>query len=223
MLRYLSIRNLAVIETLEVTFSSGLNVITGETGAGKSIVVGAVGLLLGDRASSDLIRTGEEIAIVQAVFDHAGREWILRREITSQGRSRSFVDDALVTAGALRELGTVLVDLHGQHEHQALLDADRHLDLLDRYAGLDDRRERVRVAYDLWSGLRSELEGLRKVQRDKDARAEFLQFQVNEIDRVRVRPGEDEELVNSKRLLGNADRLKRLCDEAYGALYENDS
>ena len=94
MLRYLNIRNLAVIETLEVTFQPGLNVLTGETGAGKSIVVGAVGLLLGDRASADMIRTGEETAIVQAVFDIDGREVIVRREVTAPGRSRSFVDDA---------------------------------------------------------------------------------------------------------------------------------
>ena len=99
MLRYLNIRNLAVIESLEVSFQPGLNVITGETGAGKSIVVGAVGLLLGDRASSDIVRTGEETAVVQAVFDHDGREVIVRREVTAQGRSRSFVDGQLVTAG----------------------------------------------------------------------------------------------------------------------------
>ena len=223
MLRYLNIRNLAVIESLEVTLQAGLNVMTGETGAGKSIVVGAVGLLLGDRASADVVRTGEEIAIIQAVFDHDGREVIVRREVNSQGRSRSFVDGTLVTASALKELGATLVDLHGQHEHQALLDPDVHLDLLDSYAGLATERESVLQAFDAWSATRSELEHLRRVERDKEARAEFLRFQLSEIDRVKPVAGEDEDLETAKRLLANAEKLKRLCDETYARLYDDDS
>src|SRR5687768_13298019 len=122
MLRLLRIRNLAVIEAVEVEFEPGFNVLTGETGAGKSILVEAVGLLLGARASADLVRTGELQATVEAIFDEAGGgEVIVRREITSQGRSRSFVDGSLATAGALRELSQRLVELHGQHEHQSLL------------------------------------------------------------------------------------------------------
>ncbi|MCX6539441.1 MAG: DNA repair protein RecN [Acidobacteria bacterium] len=222
MLRYLNIRNLAVIESLEVTLQPGLNVMTGETGAGKSIVVGAVGLLLGDRASADVIRTGEEIAIIQAVFEHSGREVIVRREVNAQGRSRSFVDGVLVTASALKELGATLVDLHGQHEHQALLDPDVHLDLLDRYAGLASEREAVRQAFDEWTAAGTQLEQLRRVERDKEARAEFLRFQLSEIDRVKPVIGEDEELETSKRLLANAEKLKRLCDETYLRLYDDD-
>jgi DNA repair protein RecN (Recombination protein N) len=223
MLRYLNIRNLAVIESLEVTLQPGLNVMTGETGAGKSIVVGAVGLLLGDRASADIIRTGEEIAIIQAVFDHEGREIIVRREVNAQGRSRSFVDGALVTATALKELGATLVDLHGQHEHQALLDPDVHLDLLDSYAGLAGEREAVQRAFESWTAARDQLEHLRRVERDKEARAEFLRFQLSEIDRVKPVVGEDEGLEITKRLLANAEKLKRLCDEAYSRLYDDDS
>jgi len=223
MLRYLNIRNLAVIESLEVTLQPGLNVMTGETGAGKSIVVGAVGLLLGDRASADIIRTGEETAIIQAVFDHEGREIIVRREVNAQGRSRSFVDGALVTATALKELGATLVDLHGQHEHQALLDPDVHLDLLDSYAGLAGEREAVQRAFESWTAARDQLEHLRRVERDKEARAEFLRFQLSEIDRVKPVVGEDEGLEITKRLLANAEKLKRLCDEAYSRLYDDDS
>ncbi|MCX6544469.1 MAG: DNA repair protein RecN [Acidobacteria bacterium] len=223
MLRYLNIRNLAVIESLEVTLQPGLNVMTGETGAGKSIVVGAVGLLLGDRASADVIRTGEEIAIIQAVFDHEGRELIVRREINAQGRSRSFVDGVLVTASALKELGATLVDLHGQHEHQALLDPDVHLDLLDSYAGLSSERRSVQQAFDEWTEAHRQLEQLRRVERDKEARAEFLRFQLSEIDRVKPVAGEDEGLDATKRLLANAEKLKRLCDEVYGRLYDDDS
>lgn len=223
MLRYLNIRNLAVIESLEASFQPGLNVITGETGAGKSIVVGAVGLLLGDRASSDIVRTGEETAVVQAVFDVDGREVIVRREVTSQGRSRSFVDGQLVTAGSLKELGVRLVDLHGQHEHQALLNADVHLDLLDEFAGLESGRQQVAQAYTEWAGVRQALAEARGRERDRDARAEFLRFQQSEIDRVGPRAGEDEDLAAERVLLANAEKLRRLCDEAYARLYDDDT
>src|SRR6187455_1306790 len=122
MLRFLRIRNLAVIDAVEVEFDPGFNVLTGETGAGKSILVEAVGLLLGARASADLVRTGESQATIEAIFEDADRELIVRREITSQGRSRSFINGALATAAALRDLSARLVELHGQHEHQALLE-----------------------------------------------------------------------------------------------------
>src|SRR6188472_945469 len=123
MIRFLSVSHLAVIDRLELEFASGLNVLTGETGAGKSILVGAVGLLVGGRASAELVRTGEEAAAVEAVFDRPdGAEVLLRREISSSGRSRAFIDGTLATSGALRELSGILVDLHGQHEHQVLLD-----------------------------------------------------------------------------------------------------
>jgi len=223
MLRYLNIRNLAVIESLEVSFQPGLNVITGETGAGKSVVVGAIGLLLGDRASSDIVRTGEETAVVQAVFDLDGRERIVRREVTAQGRSRSFVDGHLVTAGSLKELGVQLVDLHGQHEHQALLNADVHLDLLDQFARLGRERQAVGDAYAAWAALAADLAAARARENDRDARAEFLRFQQSEIDRVAPRADEDEALASERVLLVNAEKLRRLCDEAYGRLYDDDS
>ena len=145
MLRFISIRNLAVIDRLEVEFEPGLNVLTGETGAGKSILVGAVGLLVGGRASADLVRTGEEQATVEAVFeDPAGAELMIRRDVSVQsGRSRAFLNGSLVTSAALRELAADLVDLHGQHEHQVLLDPASHLDLLDAFAGLTGEREGV--------------------------------------------------------------------------------
>src|SRR5687768_10371725 len=123
MLRYLSIRHLAVIDQLEVDFEPGLNILTGETGAGKSILVEAIDLLVGGRASADLVRTGEDLATIQAIFERPdGREIIVRRELSAQGRSRAFIDDALATSAALKDLGAALLDLHGQHEHQALLD-----------------------------------------------------------------------------------------------------
>ncbi|HEX5475669.1 MAG TPA: DNA repair protein RecN [Vicinamibacterales bacterium] len=223
MLRFLSIRHLAVIDRLELEFAPGLNVLSGETGAGKSILVGAVGLLVGGRASADLVRTGETQADVQAVFEAAdGRELIVRREVSAQGRSRAFVDGELVTGAALRELTSRLVDLHGQHEHQVLLDPATHLDLLDEYAGLGDARAAAADAFRAWQRVRDERQRLVMNEREKGARAEFVGFQLREIESVAPRPGEDEELTATRRVLANADRLQRLCDEAYGRLYEGD-
>jgi DNA repair protein RecN (Recombination protein N) len=223
MLRFLSIRHLAVIDRLELEFEPGLNVLTGETGAGKSILVGAVGLLVGGRASADLVRTGEESAAIEAIFDAPdGREVILRREISAQGRSRAFVDGALATSAALRELSAVLVDLHGQHEHQVLLDPAAHLDLLDEFARLEPLRQPVAEAFAAWLQARTERDRVRAAAREQATRAEFLAFQLAEIDRVAPRPGEDEELAASRLVLANADKLQRLCSEAYDALYEGE-
>ena len=160
MLRFLRIRNLAVIEAIEVEFDSGFNVLTGETGAGKSILVEAVSLLLGARASSDLVRTGEAQAAIEAIFEDADeRELIVRRASSSQGRSRSFIHGALATAAALRDLSARLVELHGQHEHQALLDPLTHLPLLDEYADLAGRAARraasiARATHQPWPARR---------------------------------------------------------------------
>src|SRR6478609_1581086 len=159
MLRYLRIRNLAVIDAVEVEFEPGFNVLTGETGAGKSILVEAVGLLLGGRASADLVRTGEAQATIEAIFESPDRaELIVRREISAQGRSRSFIDGALATAAALRDLSDRLVELHGQHEHQALLDPQTHLPLLDAFSGHDSLVDRVREAWIDVRGLREQLD-----------------------------------------------------------------
>ena len=224
MLRFLSIRNLAVIDRLELEFEPGLCVLTGETGAGKSILVGAVGLLAGGRASGDLVRTGEETAAVEAIFEKPdGAELIVRREIASQGgRSRAFVDGALTSSAALRELAGPLVDLHGQHEHQVLLDPRAHLDLLDEFGGLSAARPALAEAFASWQRLKSERERLLTGEREKAARIEFIAFQLQEIDRIAPRHGEDEELVVMRQVLANADKLQRLCGEAYTLLYEGD-
>src|SRR5688572_14739417 len=151
MLRYLKVRHLAVIEQVEVEFGPGLNVLTGETGAGKSILVSGIGLLVGGRASSDLIRTGEDLATVQALFDGPnGEDLILKREITSQGRSRAFINDDLVTTAALKEAGRALVGLHGQHEHQQLLDPASHLAVIDAFGGLAAARDEVGASWQAW-------------------------------------------------------------------------
>ena len=223
MLRFLSIEHLAVIDQLEVEFQPGLNVLTGETGAGKSILVEAVGLILGGRASGDLVRTGEDSATVQAVFEQPDRaEVIVRREVTAQGRSRAFLDGLLVTASTLRELSGRFVELHGQHEHQTLLDPESHLAVLDGYAKLDPARGTVEAAYLDLSTARDELARVRREQSEREARRDLLAFQAGEIERVAPRPGEDEALQATRQVLASAERLERLCGEAYSALYERD-
>ena len=224
MLRFLSVRHLAVIEHLEIEFEPGLNVLTGETGAGKSIVVEAIDLLVGGRASADLVRTGESFASVQAIFERPdGRETIVRREISSQGRSRAFIDDTLATTSALRDLGAGLLDLHGQHEHQALLDPAEHLDLLDAFAGLGERTAVVAARFDSWRTAVAARDRTRLDEREKRARVELATFELQEIDQVAPAEEEDERLANERMLLANADRLSRLSNEAYAALYEGEN
>jgi DNA repair protein RecN (Recombination protein N) len=223
MIRFLSIRHFAVIDALEIEFGPGLTVLTGETGAGKSILVEAVGLLIGGRASSDFVRTGEETAIIQAVFEAPeGQEHIVRREITAQGRSRAFIDDGLTTSAGLRETCSRWVELHGQHEHQRLLDPASHIDLLDDHANLAPLRSRVADGFAAYRDLASRLARLRSAERDSQARADLIAFQLAEIDRVGPQPGEDDELAAARTVLANADRLARLCGQSYMALYEGD-
>ena len=229
MLRFLRIEHLAVIDALEVEFEPGLNVLTGETGAGKSMLVEAVGLLMGGRASPDLIRTGESQATVQAVFETGGAalsqspgELIVRREITAQGRSRAFVNDALVTAAALKDHTDALVELHGQHEHQTLLDPESHLALLDNFAGFETARDQVAIAFREWRRLRTEFDAFHMDEREKAARLDLLTFQVAELERGALRPGEDEDLATTRRVLANAEKLQRLSAEAYAELYDSD-
>jgi DNA repair protein RecN (Recombination protein N) len=224
---------------VEVEFEPGFNVLTGETGAGKSILVEAVGLLLGARATADLVRTGEAQAAIEAIFEEAGpatshragpstglrasgSELIVRREITSQGRSRSFINGALATAAALRDLSARLVELHGQHEHQALLDPLTHLPLVDEYAELGSIASRVAEAWTDVRMLREQLERSRMDAREKAARLDLIEFQLGEIEKAAPKAGEDDELFATRQVLASAERVRQLCEESYAALYEND-
>ena len=222
MLRVLRIRNLAVIESVEVEFDPGFNVLTGETGAGKSILVEAVSLLLGARASADLVRTGEPQAIIEAELDDGGRTLTIRREVTNQGRSRSFVNGTVATASALRDLSQRLVELHGQHEHQALLDPLSHLPLLDSYAQLGELADRVASAWRTLRIAREQLDRARMDGRERAARLDLVGFQLGEIEKASVRAGEDDELATERQVLANAERVQRLCEESYATLYESD-
>lgn len=223
MIRFISIRNLAVIESLDLPLDEGFTVLTGETGAGKSVLVEGIGLLLGGRASADMVRTGAETATVQAIVATPhGRDVIVRREVSVEGRSRAFVDDALVTAATLKERMAAWVDLHGQHEHQTLQLPDTHLDLLDRVGGLASVRDEVAQAFAVWDAARRALATSTMDARERAARIELLSFQLDDIAKVQPLEGEDEQLSATRQVLANADRLQRLGQEAYQALYEDE-
>lgn len=221
MIRYLAIRNLAVIESVAVEFEPSFNILTGETGAGKSILVEAVGLLLGGRATQDLLRTGEDLATVEAIFEGTeGQEIVVRREITGQGRSRAFINGALATAAALKDLSNQLVELHGQHEHQQLLDPSQHLLVLDDWAQLDTLREQTGGAFARVQATRQQIDRLRMDDRERAARLELVEFQLGELQKAALQPGEDETLAADRQILRSAERVQRLCREGYAELYE---
>jgi DNA repair protein RecN (Recombination protein N) len=231
MLRFLRIKHLAVIDSVEVEFDPGLNVLTGETGAGKSILVEAVGLLLGGRASGDLVRTGEDAAAIEAIFENGGEELLVRREITAQGRSRAFINGTLATAGALKELSNRLIELHGQHEHQTLLDPSTHLGVLDTFGRLDALLIPTAAAFDALRASEDELARIRSAARDRESRLDLVTFQLAELDRAALKPlsagdagdgGEDIELTSLRTVLASAERVERLCTESYASLYERD-
>ncbi len=226
MLRFLKISHLAVIDAVEVEFEPGFNVLTGETGAGKSILVEAVGLLLGGRASGDLVRTGEEAASIEAIFESGGEELVVRREITAQGRSRAFVNGALATAGALKDLSARLIELHGQHEHHTLLDPATHVGVLDTFGRLDGAE--TAIAFDAMRTAVEEVARVRRAIADRETRQELVTFQLGELDRAGLKApavggaSEDAELASARQVLANAERVERLCAESYASLYESD-
>jgi DNA repair protein RecN (Recombination protein N) len=228
MLRFLRIKHLAVIDSVEVEFDPGLNVLTGETGAGKSILVEAVGLLLGGRASGDLVRTGEDAAAIEAIFEHGGEELLVRREITAQGRSRAFINGSLATAGALKDLSNRLIELHGQHEHQTLLDPSTHLGVIDTFGRLDALVAPTAAAFDAMRESQDELARIRGAARDRESRLDLIAFQLGELDRAGLKPiaagdaGEDVELASLRQVLASAERVERLCAESYASLYDSD-
>ena len=223
MIRFLGIHDLAIVDTLECEFEPGFNVLTGETGAGKSIIVGAIGLLVGERGSSGAVRTGADRAVVQAAFETtAGDETIVRREVAAAGRGRIFIDDTLALATTLRKLGRRLLDIHGQHAHQALLDPRTHLALLDAYGGDEAGVGTVADRYEVWRAARAHLVEAERGAREQAARAEALAFALAEIERISPEAGEDERLRIERTRLANAERLEALAGGAYGRLYERD-
>jgi DNA repair protein RecN (Recombination protein N) len=240
MLIELRIENFAVIERLAVSLEPGLNVLSGETGAGKSIIVGALSLLLGERASADAVRAGAARAVVEGVFDVSGTTdiltsleehgvatedglLILRREVAAEGRNRAWVNGASATAALVGALGGRLVDLHGQHEHQALLRLDAQRDILDAYAGLTDTIDDLAAAHARLAAARRRLDDLERQRRELEQRADFLRFQLEEIDRAAVDPDEDGRLEDEVRRLSHAEDLARISEALHQGLYEGDT
>jgi DNA repair protein RecN (Recombination protein N) len=235
MLRELRVRDLAVIENVAVPFQAGLNVLTGETGAGKSILIDAVLLLRGARAQADVIRSEAESALVEGVFavdpgsaaaevlNHSGlstenQEIVVRRELTRAGRHRAFVNDSPVTVALLERLGDHLVEVHGQHEHQRLSEPARQLEILDRFAGAEGVGSRVATLYAKHRAACDELEHVRAAERDRAQREDLLRFQVSELEAARLRPGEEAELRAERRRLQYAERLLAGLGEAEAQL-----
>ena len=227
MLTELRIRNFAIIESLTLPLARGFNVLSGETGAGKSIIVGALGLLLGERASTDLIRTGADRATVEGVFDVADRPEIavlldergidaeesfvvLKREIVGAGRARAWVNGTTVSAAILAEVGRLLVNLHGQHEAQTLLDPDAQRRILDAFAGATESASAVRDAYDTLAHVRREIADLRRRRAEAEKRADYLRHVVQEIETAKLTDGEDARLEDEARRLENAEELREL-------------
>jgi DNA repair protein RecN (Recombination protein N) len=241
MLAFLKVKNVTLIDEIEVEFGPGLNLLTGETGSGKSIIVDSLGALVGGRVSSDIIKQGAEGAQIEGIFSLAGNdgireacgehgielepddaELIIRRQISAAGRNRVFVNGQLTTTAALREIGARLVEIHGQGAHAALFEPQNHLELFDRQtSGLKLRRETAE-AYGRWAESRSELDALRKDQADKLQLMDILSFQVNEIRSLGLEPGEDDKLQDEKRRLANVEKLTALSSEAYALLYEDE-
>lgn len=237
MLRRLYIRDFALIEELEVEFDTGLNIITGETGAGKSIVVGALKLILGDRASMDTVRAGAKKAIVEGEFEGVEDpavlamleengidrlpRLILRREI-SESHSRAFVNDSPATVGLLKEVASELVDLHGQHDHQSLLQSERHLPLVDGFGGLETLVRAYRDRFDVVQALVRRRNDMLSRERQLKQEHELLAFQIEEIDTVGPREGEEDELDSERRILENAERLFEATSGLFELLYNSD-
>jgi DNA repair protein RecN (Recombination protein N) len=230
MLKELRIKNLAIIDDLAVRFEGGLNVLTGETGAGKSILVDALSLALGSRAQADLVRSGEKEAIIQAYFDVEGNNIpdlgidvsdgvILRRYISLSGKSKAYINDTIVGLQGLVEVGKSLVDIHGQHEHQSLMHIDKHRFLLDSYGKLHDDRAMVVSLYSEVQALRREKDDLKVKVKERAHRIDLLKFQMNEIDAASPKPGEKEALIEERTILSNLSRLKELTEMSYSMLY----
>src|SRR3990172_180914 len=239
MLSELTITDFAIIDRLHLNLARGFVAFTGETGAGKSIIIDAVDLLLGGRAEATMVRTGADVARVEAVFrvdealrpdveailareelldGDAASEITLAREVRREGRNVCRVNGRVVSLAVLKEIGQLLVDVHGQSEHLSLLRTREHLFLLDRFGGLDDQREAFAQGVRELNAVRRELHELRRAERDMAQRLDLLHFQLNEIASAKLKPGEDGALLDERTRLANAEKLAALTDEAIRAL-----
>ncbi len=239
MLGEISIKDFAIIDELRLAFTPGLNILTGETGAGKSILVDALGAVLGDRVHAEQVRTGAEESVLAAVFDGCDGPWgdmlrekglspdeegkvYIRRRIARGGRAQAWINGAPVPAGLLAEVGSRLVDIHGQHQHQTLLKVSSHLEILDDYGALAGAREEFAAAFRRWAELTRKLERADEEARQRESQREFLAFQLREIDAAGLTAGEEEELERDRALMQNAEKVSLLAGQAIELLHEGE-
>ena len=239
MLTLLKINNIALIDELEIEFGPGLNLLTGETGSGKSIIVDSLGAVIGERVSSDLIKESEDAARIEGLFsleitegvrkalDQAGielngssSELIIRRELSRSGKNRIFINNQLATQTVLKNVGSMLTEIHGQGEQAALFNVSTHIEMLDEAGKLGELRHRVSETHRHWNSIKTELGMLQQNEAEKLQLLDILRFQVQEIEKANLRHGEDAELEEEKRRLNNVEKLSTLSEESYSLLYD---
>jgi len=241
MLEFLKVKNIALIDEIAIEFGEGLNLLTGETGSGKSIIVDSLGTLTGDRVTADLIKSGQESAQIEGIFRvpateqlrslcrDSGIEFdqgdtvelIVRREVSLSGKNRIFINGQLATQGLLKQIGPLLVAIHGQGEHVALFDPRNHLEILDRFASTENERRQTAEHFRHWNATRVELESLQTSEAEKLRLLDVLRFQIDEIKKASLQPGEETDLGEEKLRLSNVEKLSSLSNEAYSLLYDN--
>ncbi|MFZ4857251.1 MAG: DNA repair protein RecN [Desulfuromonadaceae bacterium] len=238
MLNDLTIKNVAIIDSLHISFKQGLTVLTGETGAGKSIIIDAVGLIMGNRASSDLIRSGEEEAVVEALFDisdlpeirqqlaeagfDATDELLVKRSLSRSGKNRIFINGGMATLTLLTDIAPRLINIYGQHDSQTLLKPENHLRLLDTFAGSGELRQRFTALFGRVAAVREQLAGLEHAEREAERRLDLLSYQSEEIARAALKDGEEADLEEQQRVLASAGKLGSGSGEAFDRLYGGD-
>jgi DNA repair protein RecN (Recombination protein N) len=231
MLRDITVRNFAIIDELKVGFTPGLNILSGETGAGKSIIIGALGIALGGRAYTEMVKTGAGEAVVEAFFDVRENPVLdslgipstdgvlIRRTVSAAGRSRAYVNDTMVTVQSLNDLGRTLVDVHGQHEHQSLLSSESQMAILDTFGGLGPQVVEFSALYGEVTALKKKIADMRIGARERAQRIDLLKFQVEEIETASLETGEEIKLEEERGILSNLVRLTELVEVSYDAVY----
>lgn len=240
MLQELTIKNYALIEDIQISFDQGLNILTGETGAGKSIIIGALSLLLGERVTADVVRKDSSNCEVSGLFSIDGKdslisylmengivgkddkEVLFKRLLSREGRSRCYINGQVVTLAILHKVGNYLVDIHGQHTHQLLFNLSEQMNLIDRFGNLLGSRDKVSLMYGEYKKKTAEIESLRALENDKAAKVELYEYQLREINDAKLKPGEEEELESDYNILNNSEKISLIIRDVYGMLYGNE-
>ncbi|MHB1686942.1 MAG: DNA repair protein RecN [Ignavibacteriaceae bacterium] len=239
MIKSLEVKDYALIEHINVEFGNGLNIITGETGAGKSILIGAMSLLLGERASTEVVRKGAAKSVVEGIFNVETNkkvkkileendveffpELIMRREISLKGSNRCFVNDTPVSLNLIKDIGNLLVDLHGQHEHQSLLRTETHIEFLDEFGNHEVDLQSYKMIYDELAKITRELKSLKEREASLKEKKEIYSYQIKEIDSVSPEEGEEEKLVEELNIMENSEKLLELTSSIYQKLFESEN